>query len=119
MAGVGRGKVQGLWDFVRSSVKPCLVEKGVVMEMLKGDNNCIAQNNSNTRQTNTRVPLERLKRVLASRTLPLNYFFLKMLLTLALWLNLLSSHFTTIPGPPNGVIGLYSRSTVHTSSSLR
>ena len=52
MAGVGRGKVQGLWDFVRSSVKPCLVEKGVVMEML-GDNNCIAQNNSNTRQTNT------------------------------------------------------------------
>ena len=53
MAGVGRGKVQGLSDFVHSSVKPCLVEKGVVMEMLKGDNNCIAQNNSNTRQMNT------------------------------------------------------------------
>ena len=33
------GKVQGLWDFVRSSVKPCLVEKGVMMEMLKGDIN--------------------------------------------------------------------------------
>ena len=53
MVGVGRGKVQGLWDFVRSSVKPCLVEKGVVTEMLKGDN-CIAQNNTKTRQTNTR-----------------------------------------------------------------
>ena len=53
MMGVGWGKVKGLWDFVRSSVKPRLVEKGVVMEMLKGDNNCIAQNNSNTHQTNT------------------------------------------------------------------
>lgn len=53
--GGGRqGEGAGTLGFVRSSVKPRLVEKGVVMEMLKGDNNCIAQNNSNTRQTNTR-----------------------------------------------------------------
>ena len=39
-AGLGwRGKARGLWDFELSSVKSCLVEKGVMMEMLKGDNN--------------------------------------------------------------------------------
>ena len=37
--GKAGGKVQGLWDFERSFVKPCLVEKGVMMEMLEGDNN--------------------------------------------------------------------------------
>ena len=67
---------------------------------------------------NRECPSRTPKEGLPSRTLPRNYFFTKMLLTLALWLNLLSSHFTTILGPPNGVIGLYSRSKVHMSSSL-
>ena len=31
--------------------------------------------------------------------------------TLGLWLNLLSSHLTTVPGPPNGMNGLICRST--------
>ena len=35
--------------------------------------------------------------------------------TFGLWLNLLSSHFTTAPGPPNGVNGLFCTSTEHTS----
>ena len=37
--------------------------------------------------------------------------------TLALWLNLLSSHFTTEHGPPNGMMGLSAKSLEHTSCS--
>ena len=36
-------------------------------------------------------------------------------LTFALWLNLLSSHFTTAPGPPNGITGRVCKSRKHTS----
>ena len=38
--------------------------------------------------------------------------------TLALWLNLLSSHFIIAPGPPNGKMGLFCRSTEHKSCNL-
>ena len=35
--------------------------------------------------------------------------------TVALWLNLLSSHLTAAPGPPNGITGLSTKPLEHTS----
>lgn len=43
-----------------------------------------------------------------------NYLYKNSVFTSALWLNLLSLHFTTAPGPPNGIIGLLCRSRGHT-----